>query len=146
MDADGRNAITPFRGLASSPRVWLFVYAVVLAAIAFWPVPVDSGSGPLLMRITRLLPLLTYDRIEFTANIFLFVPFGALLTLLITRDRWLIVPIVFLTTVTIEWTQDALLPARTASVFDVVANVAGACAGILLVAGYERMRERRQAR
>ncbi len=115
-----------------SARAWLSAYVIALALIAFWPVPVDSGAGPLLRAVTRLFPLLTYARIEFGANILLFVPLGFLLTLILARDRWLVMPIAFLTTVTIETGQAIALAARTPSVLDIVANTAGACLGIVL--------------
>jgi hypothetical protein len=56
----------------------LSAYVIALALIAFWPAPVDSGAGPLLRAVTRVFPLLTYARIEFGANILLFVPLGFL--------------------------------------------------------------------
>lgn len=115
-----------------SPRAWLSAYVIALALIAFWPVPVDSGAGPLLRAVTRVFPLLTYARIEFGANILLFVPLGFLLTLILADDRWLVMPIAFLTTVTIETGQAIALSARTPSVLDIIANTAGACLGIVL--------------
>lgn len=115
-----------------SSRAWLSAYVIVLALIAFWPVPVDSGAGPLLRAVTRIFPLLTYSRIEFGANILLFVPLGFLLTFILARERWLVMPIAFLTTVTIETGQAIALAARTPSVLDIVANTAGACLGIVL--------------
>lgn len=110
----------------------LLAYAVGLAAIAFWPVPVDSGAGPLLRAITRVFPVLTYDRIEFAANIALFIPFGVLVTLLV-RQAWLVLPLGFLTTLVIETAQALLLDRRTPSVLDLVANMAGVCVGLLVV-------------
>lgn len=123
----------------ADPRVWLVVYGVLLAAIAFWPVPVDSEAGPLLRAITRAFPLLTYERIEFMANVAMFVPLGVLLTLIIRRRRWLVLPIALLVTVTIESGQALLLAARTPSVWDVVANTAGACLGMLVAVVGERL-------
>lgn len=123
---------TRLTGWGRSARAWLSAYVIALALIAFWPVPVDSGAGPLLRAVTWLFPLLTYARIEFGANILLFVPLGFLLTLILARDRWLVMPIAFLTTVTIETGQAIALAARTPSVLDIVANTAGACLGIVL--------------
>lgn len=122
-------------------RIVLTMYAVALALIAIWPVPVDSGAGPLLRAITRVVPVLTYARIEFGANILLFVPLGALLALLLTR-RYLIVPIALVATVAIESMQALMLERRTPSVMDILANLTGACIGLLLVAGIEWWRRR----
>lgn len=118
--------------MVREPRAWLVVYVVTLALIAFWPVPVDSGAGPFLRTVTRLFPMLTYDRIEFGANVVLFVPWGLLLTFLLPTQRWLVLPIAFLTTFAIECGQGLALAARTPSVHDMVANTAGACLGMLI--------------
>lgn len=126
----------------TGPAVWLVVYGVALALVALWPVPVDSGSRVFLKAVTRAVPWLTYPRIEFGANILLFVPLGLLLALLLGRSRHLVLPIAITITVTIESLQAVLLTRRTASLLDVVANTAGACVGLLIVAGFEAARRR----
>ncbi|HEX5728262.1 VanZ family protein, partial [Microbacterium sp.] len=93
-------------------RIALTVYAIVLAMIALWPVPVDSGAGDFLRGVNRVFPALTYERIEFSANILLFVPLGVLLMLLLRR-RFLILPIALVVTVGIESAQALLLDRRT---------------------------------
>jgi VanZ family protein len=120
-------------GIIRDPRAWLAVYAVVLALIAFWPTHVDEGMGPFLQAVTAAVPILTYPRIEFGANILLFVPLGVLL-MLILRQRYLIMPIALTVTVSIESIQSLMGPARTASVHDVLANTTGAAVGTLVVA------------
>lgn len=131
------------RSLVRNPRAYLALYLAALAAIAFWPSPVDQGAGPLLGAITRVFPMLTYPRIEFGSNIALFVPLGFLLTLIVTSRRWLILPIAILATVTIECVQALALGARTPSMLDIVANTAGACLGMLLAAFAEILRDSR---
>lgn len=121
-----------FAALRRDPRAWLAAYLLVLTAIAFWPVPVDSAAGPLLRLVTRIVPVLTYHRIEFGANVLLFVPLGLLLALILSRRRYLVVPIAVIATVMIEGGQGILLGARTASVLDVIANTAGACIGLVV--------------
>lgn len=130
---------------ARSSRAWLSAYVIVLGLIAFWPVPADSGAGPFLRAVTRLFPVLTYSRIEFSANILLFVPLGLLLTFILESDRWLVMPIAFLTTVTIETGQAIALAARTPSVLDIVANTAGACLGIVIAVFAEKLGRARTA-
>lgn len=132
---------TPPRRTRPTARILLAIYAVALTLIAIWPSPVDGGAGPLLRAITRLIPILTYARIEFGANILLFVPLGALLALILTR-RYLIVPIALVTTVAIESMQALMLERRTPSVMDILANLTGACIGLLIVAGLEWWRRR----
>ena len=131
----------PDRSTRSIARIVLTAYAIILTLIALWPVPVDSGAGGLLRRVTRVVPALTYARIEFSANILLFVPLGVLL-MLILRRRYLILPIAIATTVAIECAQGLLLDKRTPSMLDIIANTAGACVGMLIVAAVESWRAR----
>jgi len=124
------------------PRLWLGAYAVALAAIAFWPVPVDAGASGLLRAISRAVPWLTYDVIEFTANVLLFAPLGALLAMVLWQSRWLALLLALATTIVIECVQALFLELRTPSVRDVVANFVGAAIGILIVVLMERRRAR----
>lgn len=126
-----------WRARVRDPHIWLSAYGVALALVAFWPVPVDSGAGPFLRSITHIFPVLTYSRIQFGANIVMFVPLGLLLSFILRRERWLVLPIAFLTSVTIETGQAIALAARTPSVLDIIANTAGACAGMVLAAFIE---------
>lgn len=137
-DSGERYPGTTTRSVA---RVVLTLYGISLAMIALWPVPVDSGAAGLLRRVGRVLPMLTYPRIEFSANILLFVPLGVLL-MLILRRRYLILPIAIVVTVAIECSQGLLLDKRTPSLLDIIANTAGACIGMLIVAAVESWRSR----
>lgn len=111
----------------------LATYVVLLGLVAFWPEHVDKGISPFLAELTKAIPLITYRRLEFGANIALFVPFGVLLALLLARRRYLVLPIAFLASLLIESVQAVLLPGRTPSVLDIVANTAGVCVGLLAV-------------
>ena len=128
-----------------NPHTWLVLYLVILAAIAFWPTHVDERMGPFLRWVTRAISWLTYDRIEFAANIALFVPFGVLL-MLILNHRYLVLPIALVATVGIETVQSFMGGRRTPSFTDVVANTAGACVGMLIVALVQWLRGRRAER
>ena len=119
----------------------LALYAAALALIAFWPTPVDRGATGLLREIARVVPLLSHDVVEFTANIALFVPLGVLLALALPRRRVLVLPIALVVTSAIEVGQAVFLAERTASVRDVVANTAGAALGLLLAVIAERRRQ-----
>jgi hypothetical protein len=136
-----RTAPTRERSATFWPRALLGGYLLVLTLIALWPVPVDSGAGPLLRAITRVFPVLTYARVEFSANIVLFVPLGVLLALIL-QHRHLVVPLAFLATVTIESMQALMIDKRVPSVMDIIANVAGACLGLVIVAFVEWWRRR----
>ena len=135
----------PRHPLLRDPRAWLAAYAVALALIGFWPVHVDEGARPLLDAVIRWVPGLSYARVEFAANVLLFVPLGLLLASIVQR-RYLIVPIALVVTVVIESGQAALLDHRTPSVLDVVANVSGGAVGLLLVELREWFSTRRRAR
>ena len=135
---------TPLPGPTDVRRIagWTLAgYLFALTLIAFWPSPVDSGAGPVIDLITRIIPVLTYARIEFGANILLFVPLGVLLTLIL-RDRALVLPIAIVLTLTIESVQGVLLDRRTPSELDIIANTAGACIGLLGVAAWRSWRRR----
>lgn len=133
---------TRIRQYARDPRAQLLFYAVVLALIAFWPSPVDAGARPFLGSIARVLPWATHARIEFAANIVLFVPLGLLLVAILPTSRYLVLPVSIVATVAIESAQALLLARRTPSVLDIVANVTGACIG-MLVAVLLEARQRR---
>lgn len=123
----------------SALHIWFAGYLVVLALIVFWPAHVDSNAGPFLHWVTAGVPWLTYSRIEFIANVVLFVPFGAFLTRLLRR-RYLVPPLALATTIGIELVQSLYGGARTPSVSDVVANFLGALVGLFLMLPYRRCR------
>lgn len=122
--------------------VLLVLYLFVAALIAFWPEPVDRGAVGLLHRIESMFPWATYGRIEFSANIVYFVPFGWLLTIVLDRARVLVLPIGIAVTLTIELIQGELLAERTASIMDVVANTIGTALGMLAAVIVSMVRRR----
>lgn len=128
------------RRVRSVALALLVVYLVAAVLIAFWPVPVDSGAAGLLDRVERLLPWATYRRIEFGANVLFFIPLGWLLSILLDRSRYLVLPIGIVMTIAIEVIQGELLDQRTASIYDVLANTTGTCIGMLIAAALTRRR------
>ncbi|WP_125610480.1 VanZ family protein [Specibacter cremeus] len=118
------------------------LYLVALAGIAFWPSPVDRPIDGALMRVLDWLHgyglpawFIGYRKVEFAANIVLFIPFGMLATLLLPARRWwLAVVAAAAVSGGIETTQGLLLPARVASWSDLVANTSGALAGAAAMA------------
>jgi glycopeptide antibiotics resistance protein len=110
--------------------------------IAFWPVPVDRAAHGVLAAITRAVPFLTYDVIETAANLLLFVPLGALLGLVLPRRMPLVLGIALAATVAIELAQAVLLPERTPSLRDVLANLCGAAVGLGIALLARRSRQR----
>ncbi|WP_164232953.1 VanZ family protein [Microbacterium hydrocarbonoxydans] len=122
---------------------WAIVYGLVVAYIVFWPTPSDFGLSPWLRRIAAIVPALTPMRVEFAANILLFVPLGIGLAILLPRHRYLVLPLGFLATLTIESLQGLLLSGRGATVIDLIANTAGACVGLVAVAAFEGLMRHR---
>lgn len=128
VDAEARSA----RARVVRARVLLVAFVVALALIAFWPSPVDRGATGLLSAISDAIPVLTYDRIEFSANVALFIPWGWWATRAWPRWHAFVVPAALAISLVIEVAQGALLDERTASAADVVANTSGAVLGWLL--------------
>ncbi len=118
--------------MLGSTRVELGVYAVVLALIGFWPSPVDRGTGAFLLWLGRVVPLFSYARLEFLSNVILFVPLGVLVARLLRVRRYLAIGVGLLVSAGIELIQWLLLPARTPSPVDVLANTIGTAFGVLI--------------
>ena len=117
----------------------MFGYLVVLALIAFWPVPVDRDAHDGLLAVIDWLQVhgapgwVRYSLVEFVANIALFMPVGLFVTLMTgVRGWWLAVLVGFAASCTIELGQLIFLPDRLATMSDVIANTVGAAAGALL--------------
>ncbi|MCS5713686.1 VanZ family protein [Herbiconiux sp. CPCC 205716] len=135
----------------------LVAYAAAVLVVVMWPSPVDQKARGMLARILKglhdrhLLEFLGYPQVEFTSNVLLFVPLGLLLGLLLGRRIWgLSVLVCFAGSAAIELTQYLFLPARFATVDDVIANTLGGLLGALasgaLLARWRRRRERRLLR
>lgn len=115
------------------------VYGVVVVVVATWGSPVDGGIHPWLVRAIAAGQRLGapgwlgYSAVEFTANILFFAPFGLFAVLLLGARRWWVGMLGgFLVSCAIETVQALFLPARFASVDDVLANTAGAVIGVLV--------------
>jgi VanZ family protein len=116
-------------------------YTAAVGVIAFWPTPVDRPISALLRRVLNRLhdvgvpAWFDYSFVEFSANVLLFVPLGFLVAALFSRRlAWLAVVVCALASLSIEFVQWALLPARYPSAADVLANTMGATIGALLLA------------
>jgi len=115
-------------------RILAMVLAVYLAFVGFVtldPSPPDPAGNPLLIALLRVLPI-SYDALEFTANIGMFIPIGALVAVL-SRHWWLAVVVGIALTCGIEFMQQ-LLPARYPEVRDILSNTLGATIGASVVA------------
>lgn len=140
----------PFLSLAT------FGYLGLVGWITLGPQPVDSSSDGLVWRLLALFgryeatDWITYSRLEFGANVAMFVPIGLFFLLLFGRRFWWL-SILFGIALTcgIEYTQ-TFLPTRVPDTRDLIANSAGAAvgvfAGLILTAGKARRIRRARAR
>lgn len=139
-------------------RVWfaggtLAVYALFVLIVTMMPTPVDQGLEPV---ITRLLELLRrygvpdwfgYNKLEFGANIAMFIPIGFLLGLALPqRVWWLALLVAPAFSVAIEVTQGMMLESRVGTALDVIANSAGGWIGVLLAFALRRIVHMRDER
>jgi glycopeptide antibiotics resistance protein len=113
-------------------------YLVVVALMTLGPQPVTSTSSHVLFRLLRFFgnhsstDWITYSRVEFTANIAMFVPLGVLFLLVLGRRRWWLATFIGVAlTITIELSQRGI-PGRVSDPRDVLANSVGAFIGVLL--------------
>ena len=124
-------------------------YLLVLAMIAFWPTPVDrpvSGSlGSVIawLHAHGMPSFIGYNKIEFSANILLFTPFGYIAAAW-TGKWWHALSAGLAASCIIELGQALILPNRVASLLDILANTMGAVLGALILALVNAMHRRHQ--
>jgi hypothetical protein len=122
-------------------RMLLAAYIVGTALIGFWPRPVDGGIDPRLNVILAWLQqhgltFITYNHVEFAANIGFFIPLGFLFAALLPKRRWWLAVIICLAASScIEIGQGLFLPYRFASFGDVLANTIGGVVGVVIAWG-----------
>ncbi|HEY3410582.1 MAG TPA: VanZ family protein [Propionicimonas sp.] len=119
--------------------VLLVCYVGVVLTATMWPTPLDANYQS---TITRLLEILHrhgipewfgYGKLEFSANVAMFVPLGFLLALTLPeRTWWLAMLLIPAFSGVIEYTQGQWLDARFASGWDVAANTLGGYVGAVL--------------
>ena len=127
-----------------------FVGMVTLTPAASAPIPVG-----LVVRVLDAfhrrgyLEMLSIYRVEFLANVAMFVPIGVFLLLLVGAERWwLALFLPFFVTAFIETAQRGI-PGRVSDPRDVLANTMGGIAGVVLamvltLPGTLRRRRRRK--
>ena len=110
-----------------------FIGMVTLTPSASAPIPVGLAVRVLDAFHRRgYLETLTVDRVEFLANIAMFVPIGVFLLLLVGAERWWIALFLpFFLTIFIETAQRGI-PGRVSDPRDILANTMGGVAGVVL--------------
>jgi glycopeptide antibiotics resistance protein len=118
--------------------VLTLLYLVGVAWITLGPQPQVASKDSIVMQVLRVLwehpatDWVTYNGVEFTANIAMFLPIGLFFLLLFGRSRWwLAIGIPFLMTLGIE-TAQIWIPGRVSDIRDVVSNTIGATVGVLI--------------
>ncbi|MGO4104499.1 VanZ family protein [Leifsonia sp. YAF41] len=126
------------------------LYLAFIGVVTLGPQPVDgSDQGWVHSLVTwlaqsDLTAWITYELIEFAANIGLFVPLGALLLQLVGRRRWwLVLAVGFALSCGIEFVQ-LFLPTRVSDVRDILANTLGAGIGAALASFIAASKARRK--
>lgn len=132
-----------------------FFYLAFVAWVTLGPQPIDDRGNSLLWRALRffsrhdLTDWITYTRVEFLANVGMFIPVGMFFLLLFGRRMWFVAVLAGVAmTFTIEFVQ-MFLPDRVSDVRDIVANSAGTLVGVLftlVVTAGKARRLRRAAR
>jgi glycopeptide antibiotics resistance protein len=112
-------------------------YLACLAAIGFWPSPVDKPIQGTLASVLRYLHhhgvpgWVNYHFVEASANIALFIPFGVLVAMSLPAVKWWrLVVLGALASICIEFGQLLFMVARFATLIDVLMNTAGALVGV----------------
>lgn len=114
------------------------VYLGLVAMITLGPRPFDGRTESLVYRIVDVLARwettawITYERLEFGANVAMFVPIGVFFLLLLGRRQWWLAVLIAATlTVAIE-TAQLTIPGRVSDPRDLLANASGAVAGVVV--------------
>lgn len=122
----------PFLGLLTA------AYLVFVGWLTLTPQPIDGREQEFIVRVIDglhrrgILESLDYNRLEFLANIGLFVPVGAFVVLLIGARWWWVALLgCFALTGFIEAAQN-LIPGRVPDERDLLANSVGGAIGVLV--------------
>ncbi|QYJ05090.1 VanZ family protein [Nocardioides panacisoli] len=142
----------PFLSLVTS------AYLAFVGWLTLTPQPLDAGDRAFILRVLAALhrrgyvEWLDYDRLEFLANIALFVPIGMFLLLFVGAGGWWIAALGSMAMTAFIETVQHRIPGRFPDDRDLFANTVGALIGIALAllltlpATLRRRRHRREAR
>lgn len=113
-----------------------FVYLGFVAWVTLGPQPIGDGNT-WIFRALRvfarydLTSWLNYQRLEFLANVGMFIPIGMFFLLLFGRRLWVVSVLAGVAlTCTIEFVQK-FLPDRVSDISDIIANSSGTLIGVL---------------
>jgi len=128
---------------AAARVVLAILSALYLWAVAWMTLRARPYGSDIAAALDRLLAWfaqrestawITFDRVEFAANVAMFVPLGVFAVLWFGVRGWWTAPLLgLLASGAIELSQSLFLDARVADVRDLVANTVGAVLGMLLM-------------
>lgn len=135
-----RGRAVPATARSRRTATWLIgAYGVGVLIVGFAGSPVDAGAHPFIIRVLDAAHRVGvpgwfgYGALEFSANVVFFVPLGLLVVLLVGGRRWWVGGVAGLVvSACIETGQAVFLPARFASLDDVLSNTSGAVIGALV--------------
>lgn len=115
-------------------------YLGLVGWITLGPTPYDAQTSSLIWRVLgylqrhALTSWVTFNGVEFTANVLMFLPLGMFLVLLLGRGKWWSAIIIgVLVSCMIELAQYLWIPTRVADVRDIVSNGTGALVGVIII-------------
>lgn len=137
------------------------LYLAGVAALTLGPQPLDRRQAQWLVALLRrarqlltphapwLARQLTYNHVEFTANIAMFVPIGLLLVLLLGRRPWWLAVLLCVAMTGFIETAQRFIPGRVSDIRDIESNSLGGAIGVALalivtIPAYRRERERQR--
>jgi glycopeptide antibiotics resistance protein len=115
-----------------------FVYLGLVGWLTLGPQPLDDEPNGVLFKLLEVLgrygatDWITYNGLEFSANIAMFVPVGLFFLLLLGRSYWFVAILAgVVLTFAIE-TAQIFLPARVSDPRDLASNSIGALIGVII--------------
>ncbi|MCL2515366.1 MAG: VanZ family protein [Microbacteriaceae bacterium] len=139
------------------------LYLVGVACMTLGPQPLDPQQADLLHRLiarehAALAPRfpafaawLTYNHVEYVANIVMFVPMGFFLVLLLGRRRWWLAILIGVASSGFIETAQLFIPGRVSDIRDIESNSLGTVVGVVIallvtIPAYRRERDRQRIR
>ena len=125
----------------SRAREWLASFALlgcvtIVLLATMWPTPLDTDYAGAVDKLLAVLhrngipEWFGYNKLEFSANVLMFVPLGFLLTMILpAKVWWLALVICPALSIGIELTQATFLSERFATMADVLSNSLGSVVG-----------------
>ena len=132
------------------------LYLAAVAWITLGPQPLDHSQTLWVVRICdflqlhlqghlpRLASLITYDNVEFAANVVMFIPVGIFFVVLFGRKLWWLSLLICLAMTGFIESIQHVIPGRVPDVRDLVSNSLGGLIGVIVGLIFEMLAWRRE--